>query len=168
MLNKFVFFFDLSLLLPYFEKLNLFRLKFFNLFHIFLYFLDLLLLELNFLNLHFLFFWPTIFLLFQKNLQLIPFTCTRYLFMSTFCSSISSSVVSFFSSCFLVSIHMCFPFLSFVFSVYDLFLKHVFGNFCTSGLVTFLLIFLRKQKITCLCTFAFLSFFWGKKEVCFL
>ena len=54
--------------------------------------------------------------------------------------------------------HMCFPFLSCVFSVYDLLLKHVFGNSCTSGLVTFLLVVFRKQKTACLCTLALLSF----------
>ena len=123
--------------------------------HLFFYYLDLLLLELFCFTFTFLtFFFTTIFLFVsEKTLQIIFCTCMHYLFMSPFCSSIGLSVVSFFSSCFLVSIHMCFPFLSFVFSVYDLLLTQVFDNICTSGIFTLLF-----GTFTALFVFACLSF----------
>ena len=81
--------------------------------------------------------------------------------MSPFCSSICSSVVSFFSSCFLVSTTWCCPFLSFVFSVYDLLLKQVFG---TSALFVFLLFCL---ALSALFVLAVLFFFSPEKHFCF-
>ena len=77
-----------------------------------LLFFDLLLLELIFLYFHFLeFFWTTISLWYKEKLfNLSLFTCMCRLFMSL-CSSIFSPVVSFFSSCFPVSITCVFLFL---------------------------------------------------------
>ena len=79
--------------------------------------------------------------------------------MSPFCSSIYSFVVSFFSSCFLVSIHMCFPFLSFVFSL----LKQVFGTSALFVCLLFCLALLQLYLFLHVCPFSLSGFFHQKK-----
>ena len=93
---KFRFFFDLSFIKIFFHSSFISSLIF-----LISFFLNSFFLTFTFLSF---FFWTTIFLFVsKKTLQNIPFTCMHYLFVSSFYSSISSSVVSFFSSCFLVS-----------------------------------------------------------------
>ena len=61
--------------------------------------------------------------------------------------------------------HMCFIFLSCVFSVYGLLLKktRIWQHLHFWSCYFFVSFFFRKQKIACLCTLAFLSFFFEKK-----
>ena len=175
MLNSLVFFFDLCLYL-----LNLFRLfflsssfSFFFFSSLLFYFLDLLLLELIILNLHFLYFFffeqPFSFL-FQKNSSNYPVHMHAFPLCVLLCSSISSSVVSFFSSCFLVSITcFSFSFLCFL-CLWPPFKTSIWKllHFCFFFLLVFFFFWKKKKQTNkqkkCLCTFAFLSFFLKKKS----
>ena len=163
MLNNFVFFFDLSLLLPYFEKLISFDSSFSFCISSFIFLISFFL-NSFFLTFTFFFFFdqPFSFCFKNQTLQLIPFTCMHYLFASSLRHPFvhpSVHLLSLFLFLFSRFYHMCFLFHSFVFSVYDLFVKHVFGNFCISGLFIFCK-FVNLNKNTCLRMFAFLSLFF--------
>ena len=87
----------------------------------------------------------------KKTFRIIPFTCMRYLLLSSLCSSICSSVVSSLSSSFLVSVTFVFLFFH-LFSLSRTLCRTCIWNFCN-----FLFVYLFVGHFN-LCVFACLSF----------